>query len=751
MGMIGWTDNIGLGEGVFSDLLDLGVFERIAGQVTTAGFSAPSLPRIRLEADAAQVPALGVTWEYFRVLRLPVHGRDFVQEDNEPRRPGRVAIISHALWQRAFGGRAEVIGTEVPASPVPLQIVGVAPPGFHGVRLGEQVDMWVPSNLRDVTIWHVVYAGMQPLARLRTGVTLQQAEQALDIFVPKRFPHASTRFTVVPISRVYGTAENPAVVVTPDRLLRLLVMMSAFVLAAGCATLAGLVLVHFARRRQEFAIRLALGCSRARLAAHLSGEMLGLFAMGCLGALIVASVGLRVLPAISLPDGIELGRLRFGLDWRVLAVALASSALTLAVATVLPLLRVTRPQLAAELAAVPRGGAVASSRSRALLLATQAALTVVLLVAAGLFTRTVVYSYHRGAGFDAARTIFVESRVKHSGLTTEGEQASRVLAVDALMDTINALPGVESVAMGRAPIGFGQAARAAFPGSHTIDGVERRLHLGVNLAAGPGYFEALGVPVTAGVWPDRSPDAPPIGQQIAVTASLARTLWPGEPPLGRPLWASSTVVAVVDDVAQGSVRLQNYQGVFRGRDTREIALGHTFDLVVRAHEPAATKAAVRKLVAETFPDAASLDVRTGLEILAQDAGRERLGALVFAGFGVVAWALSIAGVVGLVMQLIATRRRELGIRMALGATHPQLMQLAVGTGAWPMAAGTVAGLGAAALLSGVFSDFVVGVHRLDPVVYISAAAVVLVSALVAGFVPALRLRSLAPSEVLRDS
>lgn len=738
----GGTEVSGFGEGAVRPLEDLGIFQRVAGQISTAGlWSSAWRPRIQLEAEPGRrLEVVPVTVDYFKVLGLPILGRDFAHEDNVPGQGRPVAILSHALWHRAFGGRPEVLGTLVPASPMPLQIIGVAPAGFQGARLGERIDLWIPSQLtRDVTPLHRSGGRMLVLARLRPAVSVRQAEQILTSRSDELFPGLSrARYEVVPIAKVYGSTDHSTAVISPDRLLWFLWAMSLLVLLAGCGTLAGLVLVHYTRRRQELAIRVALGCSSRRLAIGLAGELLTLFLAGGLGALAIVWIGLQLLPAIRFPDGIDLSRLQISIDWRVVAVAALASGLTLIAAVSWPLVRATRPHLSGDLASSPRGARGVSHRGRALLLCGQAALTTVLLVTSGLFVRTVSYAYHHGTGLDVDRTLFVDVHIGHGAQLSKPERESREIRLKELGEAVGRRPGVHMVAFGRSPIGFDQASEARLTSS------------GANIA-GAGYFDVIGVPIIAGLWPDTRPGAPALERQLAVTQSLAAARWPGVSPLGRES-SGWTVVAVVSDMVQGSVRLPSRRGSFRFTDAAEaVAMSPYFHLAIRATvDPAAVQDAVRRLVGDAFPEAALIDVRTGRELVAEDVGRERLGALLFSAFGVVALGLSISGVVGIVAQLVAGKRREFGVRMALGATPFHLVRLAVGAGLWPVASGVLAGLLGAVALSSLVREFLLGVHRLEPSVYLGAAAVVTASALVAGLVPALRLRVLDPGSVLRE-
>jgi predicted permease len=742
------------------ELRALPVFDGVAHQVVGAGLLGDARPRLDLPDSPRALEPLAVTANYFDVLGLEIRGRAFTQADDEPGAPA-VAIISDALWRATYGADAAAIGAALPTSPEPVTVVGIAPPGFRGARLGELVDVWIPRALAPRMSTLRVLMQESPemiqrtspgiaLARLRPGITPAEVHAALN-------PERDRYRRAFPLSSVIGL---PGRVTTPLGSRNVFVAVSAMaglVLLAGCATLAALILVHLERRRQELAVRMALGCGRSRLARAVLAEV-GLLAVAGIGlSLVVASWLLAAMRSHTLPSGLGLDRLDLTLDWKIAAFALAIGTTTMACAALLPLLRFSRPAVALELAGGASTTSGASLRLRGALLAVHVAATVVVLVGAALFVRTVTYGFTRAPGFDVDRTVFLTvqpSIVEFHDPTTNPEgdarQAMMRAAYDRLLDGLRSAPNVRAVALGGAPVRF-EGVSASVTSEITLDlpEGERELVIGSHLGDA-GYVDALGLTLLAGA-------VPADGNGSLITASLAERLWPGEPALGRYLSRNGTashIVGVVNDFVQGSVSSGAVGGlvaVSASIDSivRPGASGRASLVVSTVEDAAGMVPVVERLTREVFPRAATLRVASGRQLLEFDLGRERLGAAFFAVFGLVSLALGVAAVFGLVAYLAESRAREFGVRLALGATPNRLIGVVVGTSLVPVVAGTVAGLAAAALLSGAVASLLHGINALDTVSYAGAAGVVLATAAVAGLAAALRIRQLSPSDALR--
>jgi hypothetical protein len=384
-----------------------------------------------------------------------------------------------------------------------------------------------------------------------------------------------------------------------------------------------------------------------------------------------------------------------------------------------------------------------------------AAATIVTLVAAGLFVRTVVYAADQACGFDTTHTLFVDMQVGARSATdangADPAAAARAATERQLIVRLRSQGGVERVAVGNAPIGPDRDWELQFDRKLSVGGQQYSTRLGVSYI-GADYLSALDVHLLAGrplVDADITPDG---SGATVITTTLSDTLWPGESPLGREFTLDSQrhrVVGLIPDIAYGSLA-SGYHGVIFVPDSIEtIAVGTHLGLTIQAMNPALVLESIRRLARSTFPDAVRIDVATGRDVVDRNVARERLGAWFFSGFGLVALALGIGGVFGLVAYMAESRRRELGVRMALGADAGRLIRAAVVAGVTPVAIGVAIGWAGAAALARAATSLLIGVRALDPLSYLGAGGLMLVIAVGAGSLAASRIRRLAPVDALR--
>ncbi len=724
----------------------------VAGQVLNTGFNEAFKPRIVFPQVAQSLETLAVTPLYFSVLGVPIRGRVFTDED-ERTGAEAVAIISDRLWARAFGRSPEVIGSVVAATPRSLRIIGIAPPRFEGARRGERAELWVPTQVvRSLAPddRQLETPQMMVFARLRPGETAAALERRyrdrLRLTLPegnRGLPADSATFA--PLTEVFGTSDSPTIVIRENGTLTVVFGLSLLVLLGGCATIAALVLTHYEHRRPELAVKAALGAGRARLARELMTELLVVGVAGAAGATVCGLLGARLLPALSLPGGVNIGRLDLSLDWRLCAVALAATLITLAVAGAMPLWKATHGRVAGEVSSGPATTTRGSLGARRRLLGLQVCATTVVLIASGLFVRTVLYSFHVAPGFDIDRTVFVTVQ--------EGALRSVPPGVDwktvgmtrrqQLTGLLEQLPSVRSVAGGVAPIG---ADARAFSRRIRVAGREERLLVGV-LAGTPNLLSTLGVPLLAGRALDRSDDTSPAPTPVVITRSLAERLWASGAALGQALslpemrGGKYVVVGIAGDFAFGTLSRPVAGVVVTPRGDWDFMVSN---VVLQSDNPRGVVAAVQKPLAGRI-----VRVATGREVVGRDIARQRLGAWTFSGFGLVALLLGISGVFGLVAYLAHARRREFGVRMALGAELSNVVRTAVTAALGPVTVGVAAGLLIGAMVSRVFAALLVGIDRLDPGTYAGVGLAMLVPATLAALAGAWRLRRLTPSDALR--
>jgi predicted permease len=727
-------------------------FAAVAGQVTTEG--AGLQPQLRFAGVGRDLETLGVTPGYFQLLGLAIRGRDFVPDDDrEGAEP--VAIVSHRLWSRELGRRADVIGAVLAGQPVSVRVIGIAPAGFDGAMRGERTDVWItralvprvlPAKPDTTTLPMVV------LARLSPGDSPAGAERSLKQRLPP-----STALSAAPLSDVYGVPGSQAILIREGNAASVVAGLALLVLLGGCAAIGALVLVHFERRRLELAVRAAIGATRGRLVAALSRELAVLAICGSLGAVALASLGVRAIPSLSLPGGVDLGRLDVSLDWRVLTVALVLTLFTLAAAAWLPVARCTRVSLAGELLIGPATTAsLASQRLRQALLALLVGATVIVLISAGLLVRAVARGYGSAPGFDVPRTVFVTAHVLapfvRPGTITMENIAERTARV---RDVLRALPGVDSVADGMAPIDPSAVRLVRTPVTLKAAGGEYRVRVG-RLHGSPELASTLGVPILVGRGLTAGDSTARLPTPGVVTESLARKLWPRQNPLGQLVSGNSwrggpvIVVGVARDFVFGSLAGPAEGVVIVATDAFTFGVAPRFVLRVTRVDAALTND-IRRAISRALPDAPSPQVSTGPEVVAHDLGRQRLGAWFFSGFGLVALTVGVGSVFGLVAYLAESRRREFGVRLALGATPRDLLRLGVTVALVPVGAGLTAGVLLAVLISRVFTSLLVGVSALDALTYVTVVIAILLVAVSAALTAAWRLRRVMPAEALRTN
>ena len=730
----------------------------VAGQgITDDRFESQSLePRIRFDSVARDLETIAVTPDYFPLFGLTIRGRDFTPDDDR-RGAELVAIMSDRLWSREFGRRTDVIGAVVAARPISLRIIGVAPPGFEGARRGERIDLWIPTNAVARVVPMKTHSSpvLMAYARLPRGKTVADAERHVRELMSdvSQVPGFDEMTRVVPLKDVFGTPTSRTIVVREGNAVAIVAGLALLVLLGGCATLAALVLVHSERRRGEVAVKIALGASRTRLIADRSHELGWVAVSGTAAAILIAYLGLRSIPSLSLPGGVDLGRLDLSIDRRVLAAAITTTVGILFAAAWLPIVRFTRPRQAMELCAGPATTpSAASHRVRQTLLALQVCATIVVLISAGLFVRAVIHGFGAGPGFDVDRTVFVDVQMFSSFADRVVDWRQRAVEQRTqIADAIRSLPGVEAVADGELPIGPDQARLLERPIVMKVNDRQYTVALG-RLNGGEDLLSALGVPIVAGREVTETDEkVKPV--PAVVTASLARTLWPEGNPIGQTVWSSLRdgkyqIVGIAPDFVFGS---QARPAAGTLVTTRRLQ-GPSAGFVVRtAGPPSAIVRAIHERVKATAPDVTWISLTTGRDVVAADLGRQRLGAWFFSGFGVAALLLGVGGAFGLVAYMAESRQREFGVRLALGATIAELIRQGLFAALVPVAAGVLAGLIVAGVVSRVFAALLAGISALDGATYVAVALGMLGCAALAALTAAWRLRRMSPADVLRTT
>ena len=729
-----------------------------------AGVAAEGRLSMALGSDAAaeQVSALLVSAGYFDVLGLtPQVGRWFLAGD-DTRNAQPVAVLSDRLWRRRFSGDPGIVGQSVRVTAVPATVVGVAPPGFGGTDLRQPADLFLPlmaapaiAPVQQNFFSDVEENGFSPsawlrvIARLDAGAGIDGAQTEADAIARRRREQPGRREP--PRVRLIPATQAAVPLGTRGETIRfaaVLAGVAGLVLLVGCANLAGLLLARADGRRRELAVRRALGATRRHLVQQLLTESLLLALAGGAGGLLVARWLTQGLSAFELPGRLRLGALTLGGDVPMLAYAALASVATALLCGVVPAWRASNPAILSTL----RVGATASnggrSRTSALLAAAQVAMSLVLLVGAGLFAHSLRNALRVDLGFDPDG--LVVTTVAPALGRYDGDRAERLF--EELRDRAAGLPGVVSASVGGAPlIDFTMSTPSLDVDGDTVRVGEQVL---IN-PVGPEYFRTLGLPVLKGraLTARDGADAPAVA---VVNASLARRLWGDRDPLGRHLGSRPTprdaeVVGVVGDAKLTDLARDSQLCVYIPRDQAPMFRTFRTSVIARTSgDPSALVSMIRRVARDLDPDMPLARVTTVGERVGELSMSQRMGATLLGWFSALALALAALGVYGLVTQAVHVRTPEIGLRVALGAEPGQVLRLMLARAWLPVVAGATVGLGAAVLATRFVSSFLFGITATDPASFIGATAMLLAVAFTAAYLPARRATRVEPMVALRS-
>jgi predicted permease len=703
-----------------------------------------------------------VTDNYFDVVGLqPVLGRGFRPGEDRPGAVARVAVLGHALWQRRFGGDPGVLGRHLVFSGQEFEVVGVARPGFSGLTRGLAVDVWLPIGAKTV-----LQPGSNDLAsrgsrswflvgRLRPGAELPQAQAQLDAVAAANFrahpdywrdvKGASRRVTVVPEK---SARVHPAVAPALLAFTALLQALAALVLFVACANLANLLLARATTRRREMGVRVALGAGRGRLVQQLLTESVVLALAGGAAGLGLAYWGTDLIaglrPPLPVPVALDLRP-----AGRVLAFTGGLSVITGLLFGLAPALTAARSNLMGGLKeeAGTSAAGYRSSRLRSGLVVAQVAASVLLLVGSGLFVRSLRLARALDPGFDVEDVVVASIDLELGGYDEERGRE----AWDRILERARHVPGVTSVSLAReVPLGLGGARRRVWIEGYT-EPAGADMEIAFN-AVGPDYFATLDIPVLRGhgfTGQDRR-GAPGVAM---VNEEFVRRFWPGQDALGRRIRVRGDDGPALEVV--GVARDGKYHTL--GEDPRPFV----FLPLLQEYSGAATVVArtsggaglvlegLRRELAAIDPHLPVFDAKPMEQHLAIALLPARLLAWALGLFGTVALVLATLGLYAVISYSVAQRRREVGIRMALGARRPQVLALVIGQGLRLAALGMALGVVAAAGSMRLARSFLYGVSPADPATFAGVVLLLGTGATLACAVPALRASRVDPAVALR--
>jgi predicted permease len=708
------------------------------------------------ESDARGASGAFVTANYFSVLGVkPLAGRFFrPDEDSVPDRDA-VAVISAEMWKNRFGNYPAVIGRRITVNRVELQVIGVAPPEFHGMHVGNPEELWLPSMMLHLHGYGCtqqtecrVFGDL--IGRLAPNHRRSDAEDELRrnaVWSASDWPKSE---------RPRKIAAFPAIGIDPDSRgeftaqMRLLMCVAAVLLLVSCANLAGLFLARSVVRGREVAVRLSIGASRARITRQLMTESLLLSLGGCAVGLGFSLWGRNVLAGFYNVDSEGFRHLYdLGLDWRVLVFSFGVAILTGVLFGLLPAIRATRRDLVTQLK--ERAGSPGTERRgwlRQALVSAQVALSLVLLVSAGLMVRS-SRTLLRGTNFDPEHVALLRIRPELLHYTPQQNQ----VLFSRIPERLKTLPGVEAATFVRGGEGLmwnwenGREVQMNLPGapSHTLE--VRHQDIGVN------FFGTLKIPLIEGRdFSERDDANAPL--VVIVNSTLARQLWPNASAVGRTVAVNgrlAQVAGVAADMQPANSLEPPAPHLFLPFWQSDPTTEGDMRLALRVKaDPNAALDEIRRAIHAIDPNIPigedmSMTEQMGTKYLAV-----RLLSSVISYCGIVALSLSAVGLFSVLTYYVRTRTHEIGVRMALGAQLRSVVQLIVSQGIKMSLTGVFAGLLLAFGATQMLAHSLYGVRRIDLLTFLTAALLLLTVALAASYLPARRAAQVDPVIALRQ-
>lgn len=741
-----------------ADYLDFGTLNGRTFE-SSAAFQ-PTLLTVSGRSEPQRVTALEVSAPLLHVLGVePALGRDFAGGEDAPGGP-RICIISDALWRRRFGGDPSIIGKPIVLDGEPTTVVGISGPRFTFPLPGlgaEPADVLVPLRITpDVVRQRGNSYDTFLIARLAPHVPLATARAAVDA-IANRLPSAYP--SVYPSSlRVVADATplRERLVAGVRRSLLILLGAVGLVLLIACINVSALLLARAAARSREVAIRTALGAGHARLIQQYLAESVVLVTFGALGGLVTAYWGVRALGALA-PDG-SLTGYGGGIDARVMTFTLAIAITIAIVFSLVPVFRRHEQALPAHLREEGRGTSQSRARlrGRRALVAAQIAVALVLSVGAGLLVRSLVNVRGVNPGFRPDHLLSFELTLP----PYRYPDVTRALATERnVIDRLGRIPGVT-----RASAGVVLPMTGRWRITFSPEGVDLpKVPQGANDIVMPGYFETMGIRLLQGRTFDAH-DAPGAPLVAIVDERLAHRFFPGQNPIGRRVkWGTptstdpwTTIVGVVESVKSQSLDEDGLPQIYfpllqQAHDSTAVdQMLRGLHYVIRTTgDPAASIHAVRAVIRGVDPELPVMQLADGDALVARSVASRRFETLLLGAFAALALVLAAVGIYGLLAYSVVQRRREIGVRIAMGATTGNVVALVLGDGARTAAAGTAVGIAGAIAFTRLVRSLLFEVSPLDAITLAGATAILIGVALLASWLPARRAARVDPAVAIQ--
>jgi putative ABC transport system permease protein len=700
-----------------------------------------------------------VSGNFWTVLGVrPELGRVFGPDEDVPPDGSNVVVLGHAYWKIARGGDTAVIGKVIDLGARRFTVIGVAPPGFHGAGAA-RIDVWLPvtalrtRETRMAADWHAKNDlwWLALYARLAPEVTPERAEAALTATfarvhmggqIADSLVRARARVVFGPLLEERGPRQTES-----TRIATWLAAIAGIVLLLACSNVANLLLVRAIRRRREIAVRLALGVSRARLVSQLLVEGLLLSGGGAVLGVAIATVGSRALWKFVLPGAPAVERV---FDGRILGFAIVAAVLAGVLASLAPSLYALRQDVNAMMKSGPRDGSARRLGLRGALLAGQCALSMALLLGAGLFIRSVQHARATPLGFDAQTLIAITAERRDATPLPGGMSA----VYRQLAERLRGMPGVMNAATTtQIPFSMSASTSMSVPGVDSA-ALEALGTIRMN-PVGDDYFATMGTRILRGRALMKS-DGAGAPRVMVVSDSFARALWPGADALGKCVKVGdgeqpcSIVVGVAENIHQYEVRPEPALQYWFPEAQDQGGNSGAFAVMVRVTGDVRTMIpTLRRALEPLTPRGTYLSVYAIGDVVERVTRPWRLGALVLTAFGVLGLVIAGMGLYSVLAYTVSQRSAELGLRMALGASPGSLLRRVMADGMRVTTVGIIVGLAAALVAGRSINAVLFGVTTVDPVVAPIAVGTLLVAALAASAVPAWRASRVDPAQSLR--
>ena len=717
------------------------------------------LDGLSVDGKADRVMTNYVSGNYFSALGIkPALGRFILPSEGAVAGADPVMVLGYSYWQTRFGGDPGIVGRKVSVDGHPITIVGVAPKGFVGVYPILSVQGYLPMGMASIAgnpsdfMTNRQIRNVPILARLRPGVSLQQAQAVLAVVsqrLTQEYPEVHKDLSVVAFAELHARPNpdpNNTVLVVGSLFLGLAVM----VLLLACVNVANILLVRATVREREMAIRAALGAARIRLIRRLLTESVLLALMGGVAGVLLGYWGSSALGSINVQTDLPV-HFDFGFDWRIFSFATAAALFTGIIVGIVPAVRASRGNLSAILHEGGRGVVGGKNRLRSTLVVVQVAGSLMLLIIAGLFTRSLAQAQRTDLGFKPDHVLNLIMDPNEIGYN----QAQTRDFYKSLLQRVRTLPGVLSASTANAtPMGYYNNSD-----SLTIEGYQpppgQPLPSGLYSTISTDYFQTMGVPLLHGRTFTEADDEN--AQYVAIISeAMAKNYWPDKDPIGRQFqMASDSQHSLIVVGVTGDVRYRGLTGPFNDMfyvPFLQHQIGNSLQVLQlrTAAAPETMIPEIERAIEALAPQLPVFDVQTMSQALNTLNGLlfYKIGAVLAALLGMLGLILAIVGVYGVVSYAATQKTHEIGVRMALGAQPADILKMVFREGLLIVGIGLVVGIAGALAAGKVVGSFLT-VSARDPVTYLSVTAILMFVALSACFIPARRAMRVDPMVALR--